>query len=458
MLQPDDVVREFSKVLVENRGSVFIGAGISTPSGTPSWAQLLSSMARTRLNLEIVPSDDLPLIAQHIVNQAGTRGPLAAHFRDQLDRPFVPNVYHTALARTNLKRLWTTNYDTILEDTFGRHFNVKVRASDESMSRGGSEPDVEIIKMHGCIRVSEADDLVITQEDYEDFFERRPATAHRLRQDLLDRQFLFIGYSYADMNIRNIVVEARRLGKRSLPQHYIVLQRPQESDGGNTAAKRKRQELWLADLSRLGIAACEIDDFSQLQTILEKIALRSRGDTVFVTGSHLREEPASQCSPGLLGALLASEAGLVLLDGQSSGTGRQVTTAYMETCLQNRVDLTNRLRLFANPYAANPRFSDDPTLLSTLKDLRSPLMRSAQVVVVYPGGMGTDAEVQLAKELGCQIVPVPETEGDLPSQLLADPVIRTHLQAIAPEYLAKAGARSVCAPDVAACVRRMLGK
>lgn len=120
------------------------------------------------------------------------------------------------LARTNVKCLWTTNYDTLLEQAFRAHFKVTVRASDESISRGGRVPDIEVIKMHGCIEHSGAKDLVVTQEDYDDFFENRPATAHRLRQDLIDRQFLFLGYSYADSNIRNIVVEARRLGKQAL--------------------------------------------------------------------------------------------------------------------------------------------------------------------------------------------------------------------------------------------------
>lgn len=458
MLQPRDVINEFSKALVEGRGAVFIGAGLSTPSGVPGWADLLRGMAETRLGIQLKPDDDLPLIAQHIVNSTNNRAPLIAHFREVLQKSYAHNAYHAILAKTNVKCVWTTNYDTLLEEAFRSHFKVTVRASDESMSRGGRVSDIEVIKMHGCIEQSGAHDLVATQEDYDDFFEHRPATAHRLRQDLVDRQFLFLGYSYADSNIRNIVVEARRLGKRALRQHYIVLRRAKGATQEELASKQARQDLWLRDLSRVGISACQIDEFSELESILQEIALRSRGQTVFVTGSHARDVENPTSHPRSVGKLLAEKEGLVLLDGQSTGTGQNVTSAYMETCLRNQVDILPRLRLFSNPYAANPSFSNDRTLLSALREWRAPLMRSAQVVIVYHGGMGTEAEVELAKQVGCRILPVPECSGELPSRLLEDPAISQALAASDPSYFAKARSNSVSPEDVVACAMKMLAQ
>lgn len=320
MLQPREVINEFSKALVEGHGAVFVGAGISTPSGVLGWADLLKGMAETRLGIQLNPDDDLPLIAQHIVNRTNNRASLISHFRDVLQKTYALNGYHAILAKTNVKCLWTTNYDTLLEEAFRSHSKVTVRASDESISRGGRGSDIEVVKMHGCIDQSAANDLVVTQEDYDDFFEQRPATAHRLRQDLVDRQFLFIGYSYADSNIRNIVVEARRLGKRALRPHYIVLRRVKDGKKKEIAAKQARQDLWLSDLSRVGIAACQIDDYSELESILQGIALRSRGQTVFVTGSHERGVTDPTNHPRSVGKLLAQKKGLVLIDGQSTGT------------------------------------------------------------------------------------------------------------------------------------------
>jgi len=458
VLQPDDVINEFSKALVEGRGAVFVGAGLSTPSGVPGWEDLLRGIAKTRLGIQLTPSDDLPLIAQYIVNSSNNRGPLITHFRDMLQKSYAHNAYHAILAKTNVKCLWTTNYDTLLEEAFRSHFKVTVRSSDESISQGGRVSDIEVIKMHGCIEQSGANDLVATQGDYEDFFEHRPATAHRLRQDLVDRQFLFLGYSYADSNIRNIVIEARRLGKQALRQHYIVLRRAKGDTPEEIAAKQARQDLWLCDLSRVGISACQIDEFSELKIILQGISLRSRGQTVFVTGSHQREAADPLSHPRSVGKLLAGKEGLVLLDGQSTGTGQSVTSAYMEACLRNQFEILPRLRLFSNPYAANPSFSNDRTLLSALREWRAPLMRSAQVVIVYHGGMGTEAEVELAKDVGCRILPVPEHSGDLPTRLLEDPEISDALEALDSAYVTKARNYSVSPEDVVACVMKMLAQ
>jgi hypothetical protein len=457
ILNSENLSREFSKSLTVGRGAIFVGSGISAASGVPSWPDLLREMAQTRLKLRISPSDHLPSVAQYIVNQAnGNRGPLVQRFREALSKNFSENAYQTALSYTNVSCLWTTNYDTLLENSFRRHFHVSVKATDDSIARGVSTSDIEVIKMHGCIEHSMQDDIVATQEDYEDFFARRPATTQRLRQDLLEKSFLFIGYSCGDSNINNILVEARRLGRRATRQHFIVVCRCDDKDRETRLAKQARQDLWLSDLARVGIEHCQIDRYEELQKILDSVALGSRGSTVFVTGSHSRPETGSECLRQL-GELLAKEQGLVLLDGQSAGTSRFVVSAYLERCIDQREDILIRLRVFSNPYSANPRFSNDANLIPILQKLRSPLLRAAQVVVVFDGGIGTEAEVKVAQELRCRIVPVPEKQGDLPSRLLAsDPQVQNLLSSVDASYFEKAKKCQVTAEDVISCVRNAL--
>src|SRR5690606_22519109 len=114
-----------------------------------------------------------------------------------------------------------------------------------------------------------------------------------------------------------------------------------------------------------------------------------------------------------------------------------------------------RLRLFSNPYAANHKFSNNPKLIPTLKEWRAPLMRAAQIVVVYSGGIGTEAEVRLASELGCKIIPVPEANGDMASDLLND----TEIQKTLPKsYLEKARNHSVTAQEIVNCIKECLRK
>jgi hypothetical protein len=64
--------------------------------------------------------------------------------------------------------------------------------------------------------------------------------------------------------------------------------------------------------------------------------------------------------------------------------------------------------------------------------------------------------VELAKNVGCRILPVPERSGDLPTRLLEDPEISDALEALDSAYVTKARSYSVSPEDVVACVMKML--
>ena len=61
------VINEFSTALVQKKGAIFIGAGISVPSGFKSWVELLREMQED-IDLEIDDHLDLTEVAQFIVN------------------------------------------------------------------------------------------------------------------------------------------------------------------------------------------------------------------------------------------------------------------------------------------------------------------------------------------------------------------------------------------------------
>lgn len=93
MLQPDDVINEFSKALEEGRCAVFVGTGISSASGVPGWADMLRGMADTQLGIQLKIDDDPTLIAQHIGNCRNNLAPLIAHFRDMLQKTYEASIH-----------------------------------------------------------------------------------------------------------------------------------------------------------------------------------------------------------------------------------------------------------------------------------------------------------------------------------------------------------------------------
>jgi predicted Rossmann-fold nucleotide-binding protein len=299
-----------------------------------------------------------------------------------------------------------------------------VKVNDDAISRNVPDAQVEIIKIHGCILNSPRNELVVTKADYEDFFINRPATAGRLKMDLVNKSFLFIGYGYGDPNIQNIILEARRLSNNATKQHYMVMMDERDAEFN----------LWCKDLKRYGINVVKIDDFLELEEILSDLSLKSRGNSVFITGSHNVKADADAFE---LGKKLANLKDIIFLDGQSTGIMRSAANAFMEKSIELKTEISKRLKIFPNPYAANSAFGNDLSFLPMLKQWRILLFKCAHVVVVFDGGMGTKAEVEVARYLGCLIIPFSKERNGLVNELMTYPDIIEKLNLISPHYVEK---------------------
>lgn len=393
------LVEEISKAAFTGNAAAFVGAGISTPSKLPNWMDLLRPLAEP-MGLQITEDDDLPGIAQYIVNMsAGSRTSLFARIQTAIKQSkSKPNHYHHSLARSAIDLVWTTNYDDLLETAYPVGAPV-VHSRDTDIAHHHEPGRREIIKAHGCINRSSADELVITREDFEDYFVKHPLMAERLRSDLQRKTFLFAGYGYGDPNIASILVEARRLAHK-VPKQRYMLQR--KADASKAPDAIQRQQQWAMDLRRIGIDCAIVNNFDEYAAALASIALRSRGPTMYVTGGHTANSKLAE----EVGRELAkrTDVSVVLFDGQSTGASRSFIQAFVDQAAKDRIDFRERIRYFPNPYAQVPALSNDPELLPRLKEWRAEMLRSANTVLAFDGGMGTRAEVELAADLGCNIL------------------------------------------------------
>lgn len=443
----ESILDDFSRAAFHGNAAWFVGAGISRPSNLSGWVELLSPLGR-QLGITVTKEDDLPAIAQFFINKmSGNRGPLVQHLRQSLSRDAKASFYHHQIARSNVSTVWTTNYDHLIESAFasaGLRYRVRVRESDMVELTEAGIP--EIVKAHGSFDLSSPSELVIATEDYEDYSQLRPATTARLRSNLLNKSFMFVGYGYGDPNIQTILLEARRLAQRASHPHFMLttLHDPTDQEG------TRRQALWVSDLARIGIRCFLMQDYDAIQDAVARVARRSRGPTLYVTGSHAETSNLA----AEVGRLLADpkQKRTILLDGQSTGISRDLLSAFQSACVEQRIDLNERLRFFPNPYSSNPRFSNDPQLLPILKEWRSTVLRGAHSVLAFDGGMGTQAEVELAKEVGCFVVPVPITATGSAHLLLQDAQIADELEKRSPGYVAKAKNLRLSADDIAGCL------
>lgn len=94
----------------------------------------------------------------------------------------------------------TTNYDLFLES----HLQGFVKYIGQSQLIFAPLHGVaEIYKIHGS--VEEPDSLIITEQDYQEFDEKRVYLAAKLMTLFVEYPIIFLGYSISDLNIRNII-------------------------------------------------------------------------------------------------------------------------------------------------------------------------------------------------------------------------------------------------------------
>ena len=197
---PRELVEQFAR----GDGVVFVGAGLSQGAGLPGWSELLMPLADS-ISLPAHLRTDLLKVAQHYGNQRG-RQALVSHVIEQTDTTGKrPTDNHRRLARLGA-RIWvTTNYDDLLEQTLrevGERFTTTVRDEDLPYT---SADAVTLVKLHGDRE--QPDTIVITQQDYYTYFRRFPRVKDKLSGLLLEKTFLFVGYSINDPDFNQIQTE-----------------------------------------------------------------------------------------------------------------------------------------------------------------------------------------------------------------------------------------------------------
>jgi hypothetical protein len=215
--------------LREGQVVLFAGAGISFSAhgqkGLPSAQQLTRALALEadfcqaglcwnydrsagRCNWSTGCVSPYAEVAEHYSEQRG-RPALLSFLRDRIVTPGVtPLRTHRAIARLPLPVIITTNWDRLLDDALreaGKQVTTVVDNYEVAFSNLG---DVLLVKMHGSIERPHS--IVLTERDYQEFFERLPSLVDMLLYFFATRTFLFVGYSLADPNFKHMYLQVTR--------------------------------------------------------------------------------------------------------------------------------------------------------------------------------------------------------------------------------------------------------
>lgn len=241
----------------------FLGAGISIPSGYPSWTKFLFDACKeshvTEYDLTaLLESGQYEAAAQALHNDM-----TAAGFNELLESAFkskkeIYGAIHYLPKLFPKSSIITTNFDDLIERVFkgvdqgfdqvrsGKTLNEVLRL----MPMGNKL----LIKLHGnCDLVT---DRVLLKDEYDVAYADGNEVKNFFNRILFGQSLLFIGCSLnVDRTIQEMIAVVEKYGSETLPRHYAILEL---KDNDDRVARKK--ELARANIFPIWYPEGEHDD------------------------------------------------------------------------------------------------------------------------------------------------------------------------------------------------------
>ena len=248
-----EIKKELQLYYKENKLIPFIGSGFSKPLGLPDWKNLIGLLGE-QLGYE----QDLFFI--HGNYQQLADYVKQSHYKiwdefihkiitkfdsEESNNKRKKSAQHIKLASLDFKTIYTTNYDCHIEGAFqDQNKKVITFSSLEDFGEYNSLVDNnrELVKFHGTLTRPES--IVLTESEYFDRMSLEDAVDQRLRADVLSNNFLFIGYSFNDPNIRYIWYKLHKLRKLQNKSNRIKLKKSFLTGFGINEIQAKLLEEW----------------------------------------------------------------------------------------------------------------------------------------------------------------------------------------------------------------------
>lgn len=289
-------IKEYTEELNDGRAAIFAGAGLSVGAGVVSWKELLRKDAEN-IGIDVELEHDLVSVAQYIYNESNSRNKITKLIKQHINTNGEITENHKILADLPISVYWTTNYDEYIESSLKQANKIyDVKKSIQDLSTEMRNASSTIYKMHGDI--NRASDAVLIKDDYEIYNRKNELFTLALKADLISKTFLFIGFSFDDPNLENILSRVRIMLEGNPRTHYCFFKEVDEMDAefkniqDSTKRKQKyeyarnKQRLKMKDLNRYGIKAILVKSYDEITEILRRIQQLYKCNNIFISGSH----------------------------------------------------------------------------------------------------------------------------------------------------------------------------
>lgn len=205
-------IRFLAEELEKGKLVVFVGAGVSKNSGLLEWEELIKDYADYR-GIKEFTSKQFLTIPEEVFERYGSLKYYEIAEKRFLGK-YVPNSIHRILKKMKLTYIITTNYDTLIEDEIK---NLQIVSKDEDLPYTNSNR--MLIKMHGDF---ENKNIVLKKSDYDNYEKNFQLISTLVKGLFTTNTVLFIGYSYSDTNVQQIMNWIKEILKEKTRKAFLV--------------------------------------------------------------------------------------------------------------------------------------------------------------------------------------------------------------------------------------------
>ena len=399
------------EALINDKLCAYIGSGFSAPCNLPNWKSLIEPLAIS-LNLDINKEKEYMQVAQFFVNKTG-RSALNKIIEHSFDVDITKiSKNHILLAKLRLPEIWTTNYDNALEKTYEElniNYDLKLKENDLAF---GIHKKPQIFKIHGSFNFPE--ECIVTQSDYEDYYDNKKYFIEALKVSLIQKLFLFIGFSFRDPDIRFVLAELRRANIKRRKHYWIVY-----DDPGLTLYEKNKQKIFIKDLKmNYKIVPILIKDWGEITELLEMLNMCKRKRSIFISGALI---PPTKVEDNTflesIAARLIKE-GFNIVSGYGLGVGSQIITGALNQIYMEKKNENSSDRLKLHPFPQT--ITDSQKRKELWTRYRNDMCLEAGIQIILYGckmdennklinSPGIQEEFELAKKNNLFIIPVGST-------------------------------------------------
>lgn len=420
-------IDELANCLEEGSLALFAGAGFTMSAGFPSWSQLLDDTATQAgcQEMSVAPPksmSDMAEYAQFVANR-GRIDDLKKNIAEDLKkREIGDSELLEAVKGLNLKKIWTTNYDHVIEEKIAtRPKDIDVFYRERDLIKINDAGNAELFKIHGD--VDDQDSIIITKSELE---EERRLMMTFLKRDLVAYNFLFIGYSFSDQVILQQLSDIRTTLKSGMRKHYAIIYEPASNDEKGIQRqnyiKCKINDLYL----RYYIASHVVHEEHEIASIVREARAKARERHVFISGSLAAHSPdAKQFCYRLAAELMNSKLNLKIHTGLGNLVG-----SYLAFGILSSERIGGNMEKFGRhcvmwPFAQQLEMKQKKSDLDDKEQLeqwRKTMLSMCDFAIFIFGqssssknnedcmSEGVQQEFAIAKEAGLRIIPVGATE------------------------------------------------